>query len=79
MIRFNLKLLPENPADKEVTKSNAAAEKGYEHISYLIGSMKCRKHPSFKNVVNIIAVKGADPKAEVMRVCCQKFYERFAG
>jgi hypothetical protein len=78
MIRFNLQLLPENPGDKVVAQSNAAAEKGYTHIINLIGDKKCKKHPSFRNVINIISVKGKDPKAEIVRICCQQFYERIA-
>ncbi|MES2680340.1 MAG: hypothetical protein V4635_10665 [Bacteroidota bacterium] len=76
MIRFNLQLLPENPSDKTVSQSNAAAEQGCTHIVNLIGDMKCKKHPSFKNVINIISVKGKDPKAEIVRICCQQFYDR---
>jgi len=76
MIRFNLRLLPENPSDKEVSKSNAAAELSCTHVTSLIGTLKCKKHPSFKNVISIIAKKGEDPKAEIIRVCCSDFYSR---
>jgi hypothetical protein len=76
MIRFNLQLLPEDPSDTDVAKANAAAELGCTHMDYLIGNLKCKKHPSFKNVITVTAIKGQDPKAEIVRVCCQKFYER---
>ena len=76
MIRFNLQLLPENSADNEVLRANSEAEHSCKHVVNLIGTLKCRKHPSFKNVINIIAEKGKDPKAEIVRVCCQEFYNR---
>jgi hypothetical protein len=72
MISLNLKLLPasDNPV---VLGSNQNSEKSYEHLKGLLGWQKCKKHPSFKNVINIIAVEGKDPKIEVVRVCCTDF------
>lgn len=74
MISFNLKLLPvsENPA---IAGSNEASEKSYNHLKYLVGGLKCRKHPSFKNVINVVAVEGKDPKIEVVSVCCPEFLQ----
>lgn len=72
MISLNLKLLPvsDSPA---VLGSNEASEKSFQHLKGLLGSMKCKKHPSFKNVINIVAVEGKDPKLEVLNVCCTDF------
>ena len=72
MISLNLKLLPasDNPV---VSNSNQNSEQSYKHLHSLLGWQKCRKHPSFKNVINIIAVEGKDPKIEVVRVCCTDF------
>ncbi len=72
MISLNLKLLPasSNPA---VLGSNQMSEKSFNHLKGLIGGLRCKKHPSFKNVFNIVAVEGKDPKIEVVSVCCRDF------
>jgi hypothetical protein len=72
MISLNLKLLPvsENPA---VLNSNAVSEKSYQHLLGILGWQKCKKHPSFKNVINIVAREGKDPEIEVVKVCCSDF------
>ena len=72
MVSLNLKLLPvsDNPA---VLGSNQVSEKSYEHLHSILGWQKCKKHPSFKNVINIVAVEGKDPKVEVVSICCQDF------
>lgn len=75
MIRFNLQLLPDNmPGNLQVSASNEVSEKSYNHLKTKIGDLKCRKHPSFKNVINVVAVEGKDPKIEVVNICCQEFY-----
>lgn len=75
MIRFNLQLLPENmPGNQKVTTSNQISEKSYNHLKTKIGGLRCKKHPSFKNVINVVAVEGKDPKIEVVNICCQDFY-----
>jgi hypothetical protein len=79
MIRFELKLLPEeeNGADsKIVTASNAEAKHAYEHLKKLIGKRKCRKHPSSPNKLRIYAVKGGNPRAELLAYCCPAFLKR---
>lgn len=77
MIRFNLQLLPDTaPGNLKVTNSNAASEKSCEHLKALLGNMKCRKHPSFKNVINVVAQEGKDPRIEIVSICCQDFYSR---
>ncbi|MDI1353336.1 MAG: hypothetical protein PSX36_00365 [bacterium] len=79
MIRFVLKLLPEDPtgADSKVIEtSNVAAKHAFEHLKKLIGKRKCRKHPSSPNKIKVYAVKGADPKAELMAYCCPEFIKR---
>ena len=77
MIRFELKLLPEegsNEADKKViSTSNAVATHAYNHLKKLIGKRKCRKHPSSPNKLRIFAVKGSDPRAELVSYCCPAF------
>jgi hypothetical protein len=75
MIRFNLKLLPENISNSfEIASSNQISEKSYNHLKTLIGGLRCKKHPSFKNVINVVAVEGKDPKIEIVNICCQDFY-----
>ena len=77
MIRFDLRLLPvegSNPADARIiAASNAAAEHSCRHLKKLIGKRKCRKHPSSPNKIRVFAVKGADPKAELVYYCCPEF------
>ncbi len=77
MIRFNLQLLPDAaPGNSQVATSNEASEKSCNHLKALIGDMKCRKHPSFKNVINVVSVAGKDPRIEIVSICCQDFYNR---
>lgn len=76
MIRLNLQLLPDTLPGNQVAASNKLSEKSCNHLRGLIGNMKCRKHPSFKNVIKIVAVEGKDPKVEVVSICCQEFLQR---
>lgn len=77
MIRFNLQLLPDAaPGNSQVSNSNEATEKSCSHLKALIGDMKCRKHPSFKNVINVVSVAGKEPRIEIVSICCQDFYSR---
>jgi len=78
MIRFELKLLQnENEsADPEVTSSNAVAQHSYQHLKKLIGKRKCRKHPSSPNKLRVFAVRGADPRVELVSYCCPDFVKR---
>lgn len=72
MVNLNLKLLPasDSPA---VIGSNQVSEKSYQHLTNILGWQKCKKHPSFKNVIDIVAVEGKDPRVEVVRICCADF------
>jgi hypothetical protein len=54
--------------------TNENTEKSYNHLRSLIGNQRCKKHPSFKNVINVVAVEGKDPRIEVVNICCQDFY-----
>jgi hypothetical protein len=80
MIRFELKLLPDEGASAEelkvISASNAEAKHAYLHLKKLIGKRKCRKHPSSPNKLRIYAVMGADPKAELVSYCCPAFVKR---
>ena len=79
MIRFELKLLPEDEDSsdtKVIASSNAVAKHAYEHLKKLIGKRRCRKHPSSPNKLRIYAVKGGDPKAELVSYCCPDFVKR---
>ncbi len=79
MLRFDLRLLPEEGHEKEraiIAESNAAAEKGLNHLKKLIGHKKCRKHPSSPNKVRVFAVNGKDPHAELVFYCCPLFVEQ---
>ena len=79
MIRFELKLLPEdeNSADaKVISTSNAEAKHALEHLKKLIGKRRCRKHPSSPNKLRIYAVKGAGPRAELIAYCCPDFVKK---
>jgi hypothetical protein len=79
MIRIELKLLPmdeEGADEKVITTSNASAKHAYEHLKKLIGKRRCRKHPSSPNKLRIYAVKGGDPKAELVSYCCPDFVKR---
>lgn len=80
MIRFDLKLLPEEGKNAEESKlissSNAVAKHACEHLKKLIGKRKCRKHPSSPNKLRIFAVLGGDPRAELVAYCCPDFVKR---
>jgi hypothetical protein len=78
MLRFDLKLLPldEGASEAEakiIADSNAAAKHSCRHLKKLLGNKRCRKHPSSPNKIRITAVKGGDPKAELMMYCCPEF------
>ena len=77
MIRFELKLLTEQGSseadEKTITTSNAVAQHAFNHLKKLIGKRKCRKHPSSPNKLRIYAVKGGEPRAEVISYCCPEF------
>lgn len=79
MLRFDLRLLPEEGTPKEreiIAASNAAAERGMNHLKKLIGHKKCRKHPSSPNKVRVFAVEGKDPHAELVFYCCPMFVKQ---
>jgi hypothetical protein len=80
MIRIELKLLQDegsNPADsKVISDANEVARHACNHLRKLIGKRKCRKHPSSPNKLRIYAVKGGDPKAELVAYCCPDFVKR---
>jgi hypothetical protein len=78
MIRFDIKLLPEegaSPAEaKEIASANELAELSLKHLKKLIGNRKCHKHPSSPNKLRIFAEKGAKyPRVEVISYCCPNF------
>lgn len=76
MIRFNLQLLPETPdGNPEIIKANTLSETSYRHLMTRVSGLKCKKHPSFRNVINVVAVAGKDPKIEVVTVCCPDFFK----
>ena len=82
MIRFELKLIPVEEAANEkekqvIASSNALAEHSFKHFKKLVGQRKCRKHPSSPNKIRIHAVKGGDPKAELVAYCCPAFFNAF--
>jgi hypothetical protein len=80
MIRFELKLLTDDGSNaaesKIISTSNAVAQHAYNHLKKLIGKRKCRKHPSSPNKLRVYAVKGGDPKAELLSYCCPAFLKR---
>lgn len=76
MVRVEIKLLPEDGGDAAVAKANQEAQHGGEHLRYLIGNRKCRKHPSNNNKIRVHAVAGGNPKLEVVSICCTDFYKR---
>ncbi|HQQ94500.1 MAG TPA: hypothetical protein PLQ93_08090 [Bacteroidia bacterium] len=75
MVRFQLKPISENASDPAVAAANALADKSMKHMEKIIGSRKCHKHPSYVNKIKIVAVKGQDPKVEVVDYCCPDFYK----
>lgn len=78
MIRIECKLLPEGEGGNEqvIAESNADAKRSSDHLRYLIGNKKCRKHPSNNNKIRVLAVMGGNPKMEIVNLCCTDFYKR---
>ncbi len=80
MIRFELKLLPADGAtgaeSTAISSANAIAEHSYHHLKKLIGKRRCRKHPSSANKLRVFAVKGSDPKVELVSYCCPDFVKK---
>lgn len=78
MVRFDIKLIPENEAQNEaeaklIAEANKAAQVGLLHLRKILGKRKCHKHPSAPNKIRVFAVKGGEPKAEMFSYCCQAF------
>jgi len=78
MMRFEVKLLkPESATSDEdlkaIEEANADAKKGMYHLKYLIGNIRCRKHPSSPNKIRITAVKNGKPKPSIVSYCCADF------
>jgi len=79
MLRFELRLLPEEGNGSDITaikSANAIAEHSYHHLKKLIGKRRCRKHPSSPNKLRVFAVKGGDPKVELVSYCCPDFVKK---
>ena len=78
MIRVDVVLLPvegKNAAAAET--ANAVAKHSSDHLRYLIGNRKCRKHPSNNNRIRLYAtLDEKNPKMEIMSICCTDFYKR---
>lgn len=80
MMRFDVKLLKTEAATsdedlKAIEDANLEAKKGMRHLKYLIGNLKCRKHPSAPNKIRVTAVKGDKPKATIASYCCSGFLD----
>lgn len=75
MVRFDLKLLPENAEDASISLANSLADKTMKHLKGIVGNKKCHKHPSYVNRIKINAVKDQDPKVQVVDYCCGEFYK----
>lgn len=75
MVRFELKLLPENDSDASIALANSLADKSMNHIKGIIGNKRCHKHPSYVNKIKIVAVKDQDPKIQVVDYCCKDFHK----
>ena len=78
MIRFELKLLPEDGASaaelKKINAANELAELSYRHLKKHIGHRRCHKHPSSPNKLRVFAeVDAKYPRVEVVSYCCQNF------
>lgn len=78
MLRFELRLLPVTNGASEteakiIEDSNKTAEHSFKHLKKLLGQKRCRKHPSSPNKIRVSAVKGGDPKAELVMYCCPEF------
>ena len=76
MIRFELKLLPNESGDAQaVSHANALAESSHKHLKNLLTGKKCKKHPSYVNRIATVASLGENPKVEVIDACCKDFYK----
>jgi hypothetical protein len=79
MIRLELKLLPVEGNANDIQKIEAANEEAKhacEHLKKIIGTRKCRKHPSSPNKIRIYADTEAGPRAELRAYCCVEFVKR---
>ena len=81
MVRFDIKLLEQNGAQNDaeakiIADSNISAQLGMRHLKKLLHHKKCHKHPSAPNKIRVFAVKGGDPKAEVVSYCCSFFLKQ---
>lgn len=84
MIRFDLNLLPLEDGISEaeakiIQSSNDQAKRSCNHLKKLLNGKRCRKHPSSPNKIRVSAVKGGDPKGELMLYCCPEFLKVFKG
>ena len=78
MVRFDIKLIPENEAQNEadaklIAEANHAAQVGLLHLRKILQKRKCYKHPSAPNKIRVFAVKGGEPRAEMLSFCCPSF------
>ncbi len=78
MLRFDLRLLPEDEATNDtdlkiITAANEEAKSGAAHLKKLVGKKRCHKHPSAPNKIRVFAVKGGNPHAELVAYCCPAF------
>jgi hypothetical protein len=81
MVRFDIKLISENEAQNDaeakiIHASNLSAQVGMRHLKKLLRTKRCHKHPSAPNKIRVFAVKGGDPKAEVVSYCCSFFLKQ---
>lgn len=84
MIRYDLKLLPVEDAKNEaeaklINEANELAKRSCNHLKKLLTGKRCRKHPSSANKIRVTAIKGGDPKGELMLHCCPEFLKIFKG
>ena len=78
MLRFDIRLLPEDEATNEadlklIHAANEEAKTGAAHLKKLVGKKRCHKHPSAPNKIRVFAVKGAGPQAQLVSYCCAGF------
>lgn len=78
MVRFDIKLISENEAQNEadakmIAEANKAAQIGLVHLKKILRNRKCHRHPSAPNKIRVFAVKGGEPKAEMVSYCCSAF------
>ena len=62
---------------KIINDSNQKATFGMKHVRRLIENKRCRKHPSSPNKIRVTAIKGGEPKAELVVHCCPEFLKVF--